>query len=128
MAEDTPQEEKTEEPTARRMEKAREEGQVLRSRDLTVAIVTAGLIGSMYALSGFIGPAISQVLNQSFQIVPESLSESSVLVSDLLRIFVESFLILSPVFAIACFLAIGGATLLDGFVFSWKALSQRQAD
>ena len=59
MAEDTPARGKTEEPTARRMEKAREEGQVLRSQDLTVAIVTAGLIGSMYALSGFIGPAIS---------------------------------------------------------------------
>ena len=125
MAEDTPQEEKTEEPTARRMEKAREEGQVLRSQDLTVAIVTAGLIGSMYALSGFIGPAISQVLNQSFQIVPESLSESSVLVVRFAAIFVESFLILSPVFAIACFLAIGGATLLDGFVFSWKSIEPK---
>ena len=42
MAEETPQEDRTEEPTARRMEKAREEGQVLRSQDLTVAILTTG--------------------------------------------------------------------------------------
>ena len=37
--EDTPQEEKTEEPTARRLEKAKEEGQVLRSQDMTIAAV-----------------------------------------------------------------------------------------
>jgi len=125
MAEDTPQEEKTEEPTARRMEKAREEGQVLRSQDLTVAVVTAGLIGSMYALSSFMGPAITRVLNESFQILPESLSESSVLVVRFAAIFVESFLILSPVFAIAFILAIGGATILDGFVFSFKSIEPK---
>ena len=39
--EDTPQEEKTEEPTARRLEKAKEEGQVLRSQDMTIAAVTS---------------------------------------------------------------------------------------
>ena len=95
MAEDTAQDEKTEEPTARRMEKAREEGQVLRSQDLTVAVVTAGFIGSLYALSSFMGPAITRVLNESFQILPESLSESSVLVVRFAAIFAESFLILT---------------------------------
>ena len=33
MAEDTPDDEKTEEPTARRLQKAREDGQVPRSQD-----------------------------------------------------------------------------------------------
>ena len=39
MAEDTPEEEKTEEPTARRLEKGREDGEVPRSQELTVAAV-----------------------------------------------------------------------------------------
>ena len=39
MAEDTPDDEKTEEPTARRLEKAREDGQVPRSQELGVAAV-----------------------------------------------------------------------------------------
>ena len=47
MAEDTPQEDKTEEPTARRLEKAREDGQVLRSQDLTTAVVTIGFIATL---------------------------------------------------------------------------------
>ena len=45
MAEDAPdQEEKTEEPTARRLEKAREDGQVPRSQELGIAAV---MISSM---------------------------------------------------------------------------------
>ena len=126
MAEDTAQDEKTEEPTARRMEKAREEGQVLRSQDLTVAVVTAGFIGSLYALSSFMGPAITRVLNESFQILPESLSESSVLVVRFAAIFAESFLILTPVFAIAFILAIGGATILDEASSSLLKVSSRR--
>ena len=50
--EDTPQEEKTEEPTARRLEKAKEEGQVLRSQDMTIAAVTISVIATLY-LGGF---------------------------------------------------------------------------
>ena len=43
MAEES-QDDKTEEPTARRLEKAKEDGQVLRSQDMTIAAVTLSLI------------------------------------------------------------------------------------
>ena len=59
MAEDTPQEEKTEDPTSRRIEKAREDGQVLRSQDMTIAVVTIGFIASLYSLGFY-------VIRQSF--------------------------------------------------------------
>ena len=39
MAEES-QDDKTEEPTARRLEKAKEDGQVLRSQDMTIAAVS----------------------------------------------------------------------------------------
>ena len=39
--------------------------------------------------------------------------------------FVESFIVLSPVLGIAVLLAIGGATILDGFVFSVKAIEPK---
>ena len=47
MAEES-QDDKTEEPTARRLEKAKEDGQVLRSQDMTIAAVTCTVIGSLY--------------------------------------------------------------------------------
>ena len=39
MAEESSSQEKTEEPTARRLEKAREEGQVARSKELSTTMV-----------------------------------------------------------------------------------------
>ena len=51
MAEES-QDDKTEEPTARRLEKAKEDGQVLRSQDMTIAAVTCTVIASLY-LGGF---------------------------------------------------------------------------
>ena len=51
MAEES-QDDKTEEPTARRLEKAKEDGQVLRSQDMTIAAVTGSVIAALY-LGGF---------------------------------------------------------------------------
>ena len=48
MAEEQDQDDKTEDPTARRMEKAREDGQVLRSQDASTAAVTLGIIATLY--------------------------------------------------------------------------------
>ena len=66
MAEDTPQEDKTEEPTARKLEKAREDGQVLRSQDLTTAIVTIGFIATLYFAASVVGPAFVDIFANSF--------------------------------------------------------------
>ena len=46
MAEES-QDDKTEEPTARRLEKAKEDGQVLRSQDMTIAAVTGSVIAAL---------------------------------------------------------------------------------
>ena len=125
MAEETPQEDRTEEPTARRMEKAREEGQVLRSQDLTVAILTTGLMGSLYALRGFIGPNLTELFQSSLTIKLTPIQNANVLVHSLGSYTLEAFLYLSPLFAIAILFAIGGAASLDGFVLSAKAIAPK---
>ena len=62
MAEESSQDDKTEEPTARKLEKAREDGQVLRSQDMTIAAVTISVIASMYVGGFWLGPSLSQYL------------------------------------------------------------------
>ena len=125
MAEDTPQEEKTEEPTARRIEKAREDGQVLRSQDMTIAVVTIGFIASLYAFSFFLAPRFIELFRDSLTFSSDSINDQSALVMRLANIVGESYLVLSPVLAISVLLAIFGATALDGFVFSWKAIAPK---
>jgi len=58
--------EKTESATPRRLEKAREEGQVARSRELaTVALVGAGIFGA-WGMSGMIGEHVQTMLRTAF--------------------------------------------------------------
>ena len=52
MAEQDQTEEKTEEPTAKRLEKAREDGQIARSQELSVAAIMIGVASFMYLFGG----------------------------------------------------------------------------
>ena len=52
MADESASEERTEEPTAKRLEKAREDGQVARSQELSVAAMMIGVALFMLVFGG----------------------------------------------------------------------------
>ncbi|MGH8116425.1 MAG: EscU/YscU/HrcU family type III secretion system export apparatus switch protein [Rhodanobacteraceae bacterium] len=65
MSDDTDDQGKTEPATARRIEKAREEGQVARSRELvTLALLGGGLIG-LWMLGGHLSRRLGMVMEQA---------------------------------------------------------------
>lgn len=125
MAEDTPQDDKTEEPTARRLEKAREDGQVLRSQDLTIAVVTSGFIATLYAVGSLLGPQYVDILARSFSFERYEAFEVNQMVVQLASQIMDVGIVISPLFAVAVILAIAGACALDGFVFSWKSIAPK---
>ena len=125
MAEDTPQEDKTEEPTARRLEKAREDGQVLRSQDLTIAVVTMGFIGTLYFAGGVVGPKYMDIVASSFVFERYQAFEPNQMIVGLVNQVTEIGILLIPILIAAVILAILGAVALDGFVFSWKAIAPK---
>ena len=60
MAEEQQGQEKTEDATPRKLEKAKEEGQVARSRELnSVAIVTFGAIAAIFVAPGVASSMLS---------------------------------------------------------------------
>jgi len=73
MAEgDDSSQEKTEEPSARKLDKAREDGQIPRSRDLTTtAILLAGTMG-LYIFAGFMTEKMIGITKHNFVIPRES--------------------------------------------------------
>ncbi|MAI41103.1 MAG: flagellar biosynthesis protein FlhB [Candidatus Azotimanducaceae bacterium] len=125
MAEDTPQDDKTEEPTTRRLEKAREDGQVLRSQDLTIAVVTSGFIATLYMVGSVLGPQYVDILARSFTFKRHHAFESNQMVVEFGSQVFDVGLVISPLFVIAVILAISGAVALDGFVFSWKTIAPK---
>lgn len=125
MAEDTPQEDKTEEPTARRLEKAREDGQVLRSQDLTTAVVTIGFIATLYFAGSVTGPAYVDIVANSFIFERYQAFETNQMIVSLVNQVADIGTLLIPAFIAAVVLAVLGAVILDGFVFSWKAVAPK---
>src|SRR5215831_11753627 len=110
---------KTEKPTPRRQKKAREQGQIARSRDLssgmafTGAILCLGWIAARFpaAWRGFSAQVLHEAASGNLETAP------------LLSWTAEAVLFLgAPVLAIAWMAAAGGALAQGGFVFAPAAL------
>ena len=68
MAEDRPGGEPTEEPTPRRLEKAKKEGQVARSRDLSAAVVHWAVVGALFGSVGWLAGQLVGVARTIFAV------------------------------------------------------------
>ena len=123
--EDTPQEEKTEEPTARRLEKAKEEGQVLRSQDMTIAAVTISVIATLYLAGFWMGPRFKDLFATALSFRPELVFDKGMMFGWLASITLEGFLTLVPMMFIAILMAVGSASLLGGFVITLKSIEPK---
>jgi flagellar biosynthetic protein FlhB len=117
--------ERTESPTQRRLDKAREEGQVPRSRDLSAAAVTlAGGIG-LYLLGRVMTGRLLMVLH-------DSLSFSRADAFDQGRIFVvmgraamSAVLAVAPLFGVLLSAAVLAPLAIGGWTFSPAALAPK---
>ena len=124
MAEES-QDDKTEEPTARRLEKAKEDGQVLRSQDMTIAAVTGSVIASLYLGGFWMGPRFVDTFAEALTIPANYAFEANLATNRFSALTLDSFVTVIPVFALAILAAIGSATALGGFVFSAKAFAPK---
>jgi len=123
--EDTPQEEKTEEPTARRLEKAREEGQVLRSQDMTIAAVTISVIATLYAGGFWMGPRFRDLFAQALTLKAELVFDKGMMFGWMSSIALDGYLTLVPMMLVAVLFAVGSASLLGGFVMTLKSIEPK---
>lgn len=114
--------EKTEEPTARKLEKAREDGQVPRSRELTTtAVILTGSFGLMI-FGGEIALTLSDILTYNFRLDRETIFDPNAMIAHLARSFREGLLALVPIFSVLIVAAIAGPVALGGWLFSGKSL------
>lgn len=123
MAQDDSSQEKTEEATPRRIEKAREEGQIPRSRDLTTSAVL--ILGSvaLWSFGGHVADNLSRVMKFNFSIEREVIFDPQKMIAQLASSFFEALWALIPIFAVLVVAAIVGPTILGGFLFSSKAIT-----
>lgn len=123
MAEEDSSQEKTEDATPRRLRKAREEGQVPRSRDLTTtAVLLAGSI-SLLIFGGHIIRGLSAILESNFSLEREKIFDTNAMVGQLASSFYDALFALVPLMVVLLIAAVAGPVALGGWLFSSKAIT-----
>ena len=121
MAEETGQE-KTEEPTSRKLEKAREEGQVPRSKELNTTMVLLFGAGGLLAFGPWLADHINEIAHLGFSFEREQAFDTSVMGNHLGASMREAALGLAPWLALVLFAALLGPIGVGGWLFSTKAI------
>lgn len=126
MAENqTSDQEKTEEPTARRLEKSREEGQVARSRELTTFVILFGGVLMLWSLGSTLYNNLGLMMEQAFSFERLQISESGPMLQNVLELGQAALISLLPLFAVMLLLALVAPALLGGWVVSTKSMAPK---
>ena len=119
MAEESGQD-KTEEPTAQRLSKAREEGQIARSQELAPAamMVMATLFFTM--MGQYLFNSMGNLFKSQLQFDRKITDKAELLPAIFGSAIVDGFVIVLPLIAIMAVIAALSTTLSGGFIFSPK--------
>lgn len=121
MAEDASDDDKTEEPTARRLEKAREDGQIPRSTEATAAAVTISALALVYLLGPWMAGGLADFATEALTFDRRLLFSERLLPGVFLTRLGEALVPVIPVFVLTVVMALLGASATGGFLFAPKA-------
>jgi flagellar biosynthetic protein FlhB len=113
--------EKTEDPTARKLRNARDEGQVARSVELPAAAVTIGGILVMFMMGGYWIQQITEIFASGFKFDRKTLDNPDLMVTTFAHHLGQSFLLIVPILMVTVVLAILSSGATGGYLFSLKS-------
>lgn len=121
MAEDQA-EEKTEEPSGKRLSEAREKGQVARSRDLNATVILMFTAVGFLTFGKELTGHLATMMRQSFEFDTETLITPLASMHHLLFLIRYGFVALVPILVIIFLLSLAAPLIMGGWVFSRQAL------
>ncbi len=124
MAESSAQE-RTEEPTARRLSKAREDGQVARSTEAPAAAVVIGALLVMMLAGSWMVHRLAAHFASGFRFDRKTLDSPALMLSAFGDQVANGFLVVLPVMAATAVMAIVAAGLSGGFMFAPAAAAPK---
>ncbi|MET0105422.1 MAG: flagellar biosynthesis protein FlhB [Sedimenticola sp.] len=125
MAENENGQERTEQPTAKRLQDAKRKGQTARSRELNTMMIT--LIGGtvLVGMSGHFGQSLADLMAGSFTIARPDIFDTTAMLRRLLIAIQEALIMLAPLFAVIVALAIISSVALGGINVSTQAMAPK---
>lgn len=125
MADNDSDQEKTEEATPRRMEKAREEGQVPRSRELTTFMLLLGGVIGLWTMGSMLYNQLGMVMEQAFLFERRQAMESMPMLVNALDLGQRTLFAMVPLFLLLVIIALTAPALLGGWLISGKSMQPK---
>jgi flagellar biosynthetic protein FlhB len=123
VAENDNQQERTERPTARRLEKAREEGNVPRSAELSAAAVLLVAGGGLHFLGGSIGARLLDIMKSALSISPTEAVDPRLALAAASSELLRGLMVCAPILGLTLIAALVAPLALGGWNLSLDALA-----
>ena len=123
MAESEMGGERTEEPSPRRLQEARERGQLPRSRELTNFATMIGGSAALIAIGGTLARQMSQIMRHALSFDSKSLRTTDSMSSSLREACAGALTALLPIFGALIVMVLIASVALGGWNFTTKALA-----
>jgi flagellar biosynthetic protein FlhB len=119
---DTEQQDRTEQPSTKRLDDARTRGEVPRSRELAMTAVVIAGAGMMLGSSSFLVEGFEALFELGLRVPRSALLDSNMLGGALLAGLVLGLKLLLPIAGATMIAAVAGSIALGGWSFSTEAL------
>ena len=123
MAEEQQGQERTEQPTAKRLTEARKKGQVARSRELNTLLVMLASAVALWLLSGPAMSGLTALFSDALSPTGDVLRQAELVPNHLMQVMLSAFVLISPFLAITVVAALAGPAVMGGLLFSADAIA-----
>ncbi|MDV5357075.1 flagellar type III secretion system protein FlhB [Kosakonia sp. SMBL-WEM22] len=114
---------KTESPTAQRLQKAREEGQIPRSKELTSVMIMLGGVCILWFGGASFGHRLSMVLSSGLRFDHKIINDQNLILGQIIMMLKTALIGMLPLLVGVVIIALVAPVLLGGLVFSTKSLA-----
>lgn len=125
MSDEDVGQEKTEEPTQKRQDEARKEGQIARSREMNTAALLVGGGLALFFWWQNITQGLADTMRHNFSVRREELFDTSAMLAHLSDSIVNMLWVILPLLILLLLLALTAPMILGGWSFSSKALAPK---
>lgn len=127
MAEEEQAQEKTEEPSAKRLKESREKGQVARSKDFNATVILLSTAVGFLVYGKQISIHLAEIMRNAFEFDTEIIISPTVAFERLYILAKSGMLALVPILIVIFLLSLGAPLLLGGWVFSSESLQPKMS-
>jgi flagellar biosynthesis protein FlhB len=114
--------ERTEQPTPKRLEEARRKGQIPRSIELSAAAVILTVGGGLHLLGGYMGGRFHGLMSTSLTLTREQSVDESLMIPTMMTEASYALLACGPILGLTALAALLAPMLLGGWNLSFEAL------